>query len=73
MANDMERGSDQSGETHHDETVAPVAEPLIVERFFKIDANGRRCEYARTRNGREIPYLMDDEAEEFFKKYTYEE
>lgn len=49
----------------------PVDEPLIVARYSIVDSNGKKREMIRTRSGREIPMLTEDEAAEFFEKYTY--
>lgn len=69
-------GRDASG-TSNAEAAEPVAsvaeEPLLVAYFTRVDENGCERKYARTRGGREIPFLREEEAEAFFKKYTYEE
>ena len=78
MAGNLENtGRDTSGSPSAESVapaVAPLAEePPILTYFTRIDENGCERKYARTRGGREIPFLREEEAEEFFNKYTYEE
>ena len=78
MAGNLENTGRDTSESPIAETAAPAPtavteEPLIVAYFTRIDENGCERKYARTRGGREIPFLREEEAEEFFNKYTYDE
>src|SRR2546430_2739255 len=64
MAHEVEHTGSHSAavhepEEHFDEILTPD-EPIIVAQYYKIDSNGKKRKYARTRGGREIPYMTDD-------------
>lgn len=76
MQHDANHGGNQAvsvdeSEKHFDEILTPE-EPIIVAQYYKIDSSGKKRKYARTRGGREIPYMTDDDEEWFLKQFPYD-
>ena len=77
MTNDLERINSADEPDHSGSSAVPAAgvtecEPIIEARYFVVDASGKKREMVRTRSGREIPILSEDESEEFFKRHAYD-
>ena len=47
-------------------------ESIIIAKYSMVDENGTKRKYARTRNGREIPYFTDEEFAAWCELHPYD-
>jgi len=76
MSHDFDHSTGNSSKPSEEHSAATAntaeEEPIFVARYSRLNENGKMREYVRTRSGREIPVLNENDAEWFEKNCPYD-